>query len=149
MADEGASIVGVAAFQRDVAAFAADRGAAAAALAQAGERIMQPVAGVTRSAVPNISGRLAGSVRVNRSRTGGTVRMGSAGVRYAGWVDFGGNRQAPHESSRAYTAQGRYLFPAAHGLEGAVVPADTQALQTALDGYRWTNSTSDGAAVHD
>jgi hypothetical protein len=143
------AMVGLNALKRDLVRAAGDRGPINAALSQAGQRAAQPVADVARSRLPQTTGRLAGDVRVTGTRSGGTIRMGRASIRYAGWVEFGGHRRAPHESARDYTPQGRYLFPAARGMAPQVVALYTAALQQSLDGLPWTNSTTDGAAVHD
>jgi hypothetical protein len=142
-------VVGLNALKRDLVRAAGDRGPINAAFAKAGTAAAEPVAAVTRGALPRVSGRLAGDVRVNATRSGGTIRMGRASIRYAGWVEFGGRRRAPHESSRDYTPLGRYLFPHARNLAPTSVQLYTKALQQALDGLTWTNTTTDGSAVHD
>lgn len=144
-----AAFIGLNALKRDLIKACGDRATINQAFAKAGKAAVDPIAAAVRGALPHDSGRLAGDVRVNATRSGGTVRMGRASVRYAGWVEFGGRRQAPHESERAYAANGRYLFPVARQLASTVVAPYTAALQQALDAIPWTNTTSDGAAVHD
>ena len=96
------AVVGMRALMRDVTAMSGPRGALTLALINAARQAAEPLAAVTRSSLPQVSGRLAGDVRVSASRSGANVRMGRASVRYAGWVEFGGHRRAPHESSRDY-----------------------------------------------
>jgi hypothetical protein len=142
-------MVGLNALKRDLVKAAADRGVVNAAFSKAGTQAMQPIAGAVRGSLPHGTGRLAGDVRVSATRSGGSLRVGRASVRYAGFVDFGGRRRAPHESSRDYTPNGRYLFPAARRLAGEASQLYTDALQQAIDAIAWTNSTNDGGAVHD
>jgi hypothetical protein len=138
-------VIGLRALQRDLAKATDPRaGELSAAMRKAGGAAAAPVAEAARGAVPVDSGRLSGDIRVNASRTGATVRMGRASVPYAGPVDFGG-----YPGDREYLAGGRYLFPAAQGLAGTVADRYSTEIQRALDGLDWTNSTSDGAAVHD
>jgi hypothetical protein len=147
--DVTVGVVGLNALKRDLTKAAGDRGAINAAFSKAGAAAVAPVAAAVRGALPHQSGTLAGDVRVTATRSGGTVRMGRASVRYAGWVEFGGHRRDPHDSDRTYLAGGRYLFPAARDLAPKALAAYTPALEAALDAYPWTNTTSDGAAVHD
>jgi hypothetical protein len=147
--DPVVAMVGLNALKRDLVKAAQDRGIINAAFSKAGTQAMQPIAGVVRGALPHVTGRLAGDVRVTASRSGGTLRMGRASIRYAGWVEFGGRRRAPFESSRDYTPNGRYLFPAARRLAGEASQLYTVALQQAIGAIPWTNTTNDGGAVHD
>jgi hypothetical protein len=149
MAAPVVALVGLRAFQRDVLKLTADRGPLVALFRRAGLAAAEPVADAARAALPQQSGRLAGDVRASGSRTGGTVRMGRASVRYAGWVEFGGRRRVPHESARDYTPQGRYLFPNARQLAPRAETLYTQALNDGLASFPWTNQTADGGAVHD
>jgi hypothetical protein len=75
--------------------------------------------------------------------------MGRSSLRYAGWVEFGGHRMAPHDSSRDYSPRGRYLFPAAVQLESVAGRFYSDSTQRALDAFGWTNETSDPEGVHD
>jgi len=149
MPDPVVAVVGLNALKRDLVRAAGDRGPINAAFSAAGTKAIEPVAAAARAAVPHDSGELAGTIRVTGSRSGGTVRMGNAGHRYAGWVDFGGTRKRPHIAERPYLTDGRYLFPAARGLSGAALAAYTPALQSALDAMAWTNTTTEGSSVHD
>jgi hypothetical protein len=144
-----AAVVGLRALNRDLNRLVDDRGPLNKSLSAAGRGAVEPVAAAVRSALPHVSGTLAGDVRVNATRSGATVRMGRKSINYAGFVEFGGNRHRPHDSARDYISTGRYMFPAARTLAGPTLAAYTTALQQALDAYPWTNETGDGAHVHD
>jgi hypothetical protein len=138
-------VVGLRALMRDLARAAnPDAGALLDAMKKAGRTAVEPVAAAVQSTVPKASGALSGSVRVSATRTGAAVRMGRASVPYAGPVDFGG-----WPDDREYIAGGRYLFPAAEGLAPKSAQLYNDGMQRALDSFNWTNTTSDGAAVHD
>jgi hypothetical protein len=143
------ALVGLNALKRDLAKLTSDQGALNKAFAAAGQAAATPVAATARANVPQVSGRLASSIRVRKMRSGAGVAMGSSSVRWAGWVEFGGTRRAPHRSTRPYDPRGRYLFPAGLvlGSTGAAIYAE--ALTTALAAVPWTNETTDPAAVHD
>jgi hypothetical protein len=146
------TIVGVKAMARDWAKLWAKGGPVDRAMSAAGTADIAPVAALTRSSVPQVSGRLASTVRTQAIRTGGVVQMGDSGTRYAGWIDFGGHRRAPHESVRDYDSRGRYLFPSTlAALTDAVVERSyTKAIQTAADAFAWTNPAGVSAAsTHD
>jgi hypothetical protein len=134
-------MVGVAALGRDWARLWANGGPVDKAMAAAGVAAVAPIASLTRSAVPQNSGRLAATVRTRPLRTGGEVDMGDSGTRYAGWIEFGGRRRAPHESVRDYDSRGRYLFPSGlAALSDTIVERDyTPAIQKAFDSFGWTN----------
>jgi hypothetical protein len=139
-------VVGMAALGRDVSRLCSKSGYLESALATAALPAVEPVASATRGALPQHSGRLAGSVRTSKTRTGAKAVMGGSGLRYAGWVEFGGHRKAPHESTRPYQSRGRYLFPAAASLASVAVQRYSEGTQKALDGFAWTN---EGTSVHD
>ena len=115
------------------------------AFKQAGRTAADPVAERTRQSLPNVSGVLAGDVRVSATRTGAAVRMGRASVPYAGPVDFGG-----WPGERAFVTKGRYLYPAASDLASKVAQLYGDAMNRvfAQPGV-WSNSTTDPEAVHD
>jgi hypothetical protein len=140
------AVVGMAALRRDITRLCADGGPLNKALSAAARTGAEPVAAAARSALPQVSGRLAGDVRVTASRTGAAVRMGRTSLRYAGWVEFGGRRRVPHDSVRPYDPRGRYLFP--HAVQLASVSARLYAAgaQKAIDGFAWTNPAG---TVHD
>lgn len=135
---ETVDVVGLAALASDGRRLCANGGALDAALSQAGRTVLEPVAAQTRSAYPNVSGTLAGSVTVTTSRSGAAVRVEAI---YAGPVDFGG-----WPPGRTYVGSGRYLFPAAESIDASGPEAYAAATQRALDGFAWTNS---GGSAHD
>jgi hypothetical protein len=142
-------IVGMRALRRDLMKMGEPGGALVKAMSAAGREAAEPVAAATRSRLPQDTGRLAGDVRVTPSRTGAGVRMGRSSIRYAGWVEFGGHRKAPHESSRAYQPRGRYMFPAAIQLAPRAAQIYDGAITRIVNNYPWTNTTANGEAVHD
>jgi hypothetical protein len=149
MPDGGAEMVGLAALVRDLARLFGDGGRVLKYMREAGVETLQPVAAATRSELPQVSGRLAGDVRFNPNHSGAVVRMGSPSVRYAGWVEFGGNRRVPFASHRAYTARGRYLFERSWPLAGVAPRAYGEEIGQAIRNMDWTNSGSDPGSVHD
>lgn len=143
-------VVGLRALVRDLVKASDPRaGQLIKAMQGAGKQAAEPIAAAARATVPHDSGTLQGDIRVTASRTGAAVRMGRKTVPYAGWIEFGGTRHSPHDSSRDFVADGRYLFQAARGNETKVVDAYSSALSHAFDGIPWTNETTDGSAVHD
>jgi hypothetical protein len=150
MATPTVQVVGLAALRTDLARLAGgSSGPLNKALAQAAGAAVGPVADITRSRLPQDSGRLAGDVRLETKPTGAAVTMGRDSIRYAGWVEFGGTRRVPHTSTRAYDPRGRYLFPAALSLAAKVPDLYAVAIQRVLNGFTWTNETNDAGAVHD
>jgi hypothetical protein len=143
------AVVGMSALRRDVLRLTGDAGPLNKALSAAGRQAAEPVAGAARGALPQVSGRLAGDVRVTASRSGAAVRMGRSSLRYAGWVEFGGHRMAPWDSFREYDSRGRYLFPNAVQLASVSGRIYSDATQAALDSFGWTNETSDPGGIHD
>jgi hypothetical protein len=140
------AIIGLNPLLRDLKRLGADTGPLAKQLRQAGIKAATPVAEAARSHLPQRTGRLAGDVRVTANKAGATVRMGRSSLRYAGWVEFGGHRKAPHPSSRAYQPRGRYLFPYAFTLAGEAAHIYSVEVAKVLEGYNWTNS---GDSPHD
>jgi hypothetical protein len=144
-------VVGMKALRRDLNRLADDtKGPLYQAIKAAGRKVAAPVADRARQSLPagdRTTGRLQRNVRVSATRTGAAVRMGSKAVPYAGWVEFGGTRRAPHESSRPYIPTGRYLFPAAYALAGKVAADYSSAIGDVLSSAKvWTNT---GANPHD
>lgn len=114
----------------------------------AGKAAVEPVAQAVRGALPDVSGALVGTVRTSGTRTGGTVREGSAKVPYAGWIDFGGSR--PDGSTRPFLRDGRYLYPSAQGLATTAAELYASALDRVFNNSAvWTNTTNNGGDVHD
>jgi hypothetical protein len=149
MAAPVVSVVGMNALRGDLNRMATETsGPLYQAIKAAGKAAAEPVAGRARSSVPYQSGRLGGSVRTSGTRTGAAVRMGSASVPYAGWIDFGGTR--PDGSDREWHANGRYLFPAAQSLGPAAAASYTAALTKILQSpVVWTNTSDSPGSVHD
>jgi hypothetical protein len=102
------------------------------AFQEAGVRVATPVADTIRSALPNVSGDLSGSVRVTKIRTGATIRVGTKSIPYAGPVEFGG-----YPESVPYVSTGRYIFPAATGLAAKAGEEYGKEVQKAIDHYPW------------
>jgi hypothetical protein len=144
-------VVGLRALSRDLKKMSDEKsGPIVDAMKKAGKAAAEPVAAATRSSLPSVSGRLAGNVRTSGTRTGAAVRMGSRGIPYAGWIEFGGSRGGRNSrGSRPFTAGGRYLFPAAeaHASDGARIYEEE--VTKALDHFNWTNATTSAGSVHD
>ncbi|HKE76624.1 MAG TPA: HK97 gp10 family phage protein [Acidimicrobiales bacterium] len=91
--------------------------------------VAQDVAGDVRSTVPRLTGRLAGTVSVDRSRDGASITMGN-GVPYAQFVEYGG-RGHPR------SAQGNYLYPAAMDAGPRLQDAGEQAARREIGAMSW------------
>jgi len=146
MAQAVAQVVGIRALAKDLARLGEPGGPLLKAMAAAGKAAAEPVAAVTRATLPQVSGRLAGDVRTSGTKTGASVRMGRASVRYAGWVEFGGTRKVPHMSRRDFQPRGRYLFPAAVMGAPLVASLYEKAVTQAVESFHWTN---EGGTPHD
>ena len=149
MAAPTVAVVGLRAMQKDLYRLVDDRGPLNRAFQAAGRQAAEPTHAAAKAALPQVSGRLAGDLRIGATKSGATVRMGRASIRYAGWVEFGGHRKAPHPSSRDYDPRGRYLFPNAVRLAPAAAATYATALERTLNNFPWTNESGDGGAVHD
>jgi hypothetical protein len=155
MAQPDVTLQGVRAFMRDVVKLSGPNGQLTKAIQVAAREVAEPIAAATRSRLPQsdrrdaITGQLAGDVRVTASRGGAAVRMGRAKIRYAGWIEFGGHRRAPHHSYREVVPIGRYLFPAAREVAPQTLNRFLAAASDALRTYPWTNQTDDPGGVHD
>jgi len=154
MAAPEVGVIGLRALNRDIKKLCDDHGDINRAFARAGRIAAEPVAALARSTFPQSdtdhAGRLVGDIRVTASRSGAAVRVGRSSVRYAGWVEFGGRRKRPHESSRPFVSTGRYLFPAGRQLASTSAQLYSDALTRALEGFGWTNaSNASPEAVHD
>jgi hypothetical protein len=143
------ALVGLSSLRRDMAKLTGNAGPLVDAMKKAGAIAAEPVAATARGDLPQLTGRLAGDVRVSATKTGASVRMGRASLRYAGWVEFGGTRRVPHTSTRPYDPRGRYLFPAAVSMAARSADLYSAEITKALDGFTWTNETNDPGAVHD
>ena len=85
--------------------------------------------------VPRVTGRLAGSVTVDRTSSGANVSIGNEGTPYAGWIEFGGTRGRP------YISEGRYLYPVALDDQGQVDRDLTNTTSQEIKGFRWPRPT--------
>jgi hypothetical protein len=141
-----AEVVGIRALTEDLLKMADSHASQLLPYLQAAAvKAMEPIADATRGSLPHRSGRLAGTVRTARSRTGASVREGGIdNVVYAGPVDFGG-----WPPGRTYIPNGRYLFPAAQQLSSKAEAIYNQAVARALPHIKWTNQTTNPEAVHD
>jgi hypothetical protein len=137
-------VIGLRALVRDANRLCADAGPLNTALSQAGKQAAEPVAAAARSSYPQVSGRLAGSVRTSGTRSGAAVRVGSKALPYAGPVDFGG-----YPGGREYVSGGRYLYPAAEAWASTAAAIYGAASQRAFDSFAWSNETTNAEAVHD
>lgn len=144
-----AGVAGIKALQHDIDKLEKEQqGPLWNAMKRAGYAAVKPIVPATRSILPIVTGRLGNTVRASGTRSGASVRMGTAAVPYAGWVEFGGTR--PDGSERDYIPSGRYLFPAAQGLAGAAAREYSQELTVVFASAGvWTNSTDTASAVHD
>lgn len=79
---------------------------------------------VGRIDLPQLTGRLAGSVRPYGTQREAGVRVGGARVPYAGPVEFGG-----YPGSRPFVREGRYIFPAFDAAKGDVVESAERGLR--------------------
>jgi hypothetical protein len=134
-------VIGLRALLRDANRLCADAGPLNAALSQAGKTAAAPVAEQARGDYPEVSGDLAGSVRVTGTRSGAAVRVGRASVPYAGPYDFGG-----WPKGRQFIPTGRVLWPAASQLASEAATLYSEAAQHAFDSFGWTN---EGNEPHD
>ena len=149
--DAVVAVVGIKALSKDINRLTADqRGPLLKAMIAAGKTAADPVAAATRTALPHSerktpdAGRLAGSVRTSGTRTGASVRLGSKAVPWAGWVEFGGARHRPWQSSREFVKDGRYMFPAARGLAERSAQLYSDALERVFETSGvWTNPGDD------
>ena len=156
MGDPVVGLVGLNALARDVKRLAEDQASPLfEAMKSAGRQAAGPVADRVRGTIPvtdntDHDARLRDDIRVTATRTGAAVRMGRKTVPYAGWVEFGGTRKAPHTSSREFVKGGRYLFPAAAGLAPVSAELYSQALTAVFgSGGVWTNTGTDPGGVRD
>jgi hypothetical protein len=103
------------------------------AMIEAGMKAVTPIANAIKASLPHKSGRLAGSTRVARIRTGGNVRVGAKAVPYVGPVEFGG-----YPGARAFVRDGRYIFPVAHSMAPQATELYSQLIQEAINRNGWT-----------
>ena len=153
-------IDGLTALRKDVDRMTKDdKGPLFNAMKRAGYAAVAPIVPAARSRIPRSARRpsrthrpdaLANSIRASAYRSGAAVRMGGKTAPQAGWMEFGGVRRQPHESTREYVQTGRYLFPAARDLSAKAADEYTRAIGEVFGSGRvWTNTTDNPAAVHD
>lgn len=144
-------VIGMRAIRRDLNKMADDVSSPVyAAIKEAGKQAANPVAQRARATVPKVNDRLSNDIRVSGTKTGAAIRMGRVTIPYAGWVEFGGRRKAPHESTRTFIPSGRYLFPAAAGLSDQSAALYSAALERILTSDSvWTNTGTNAETVHD
>lgn len=154
MAKPMVEIAGLKELRRDLLAL--DKEYFAKAMVEAGMSVAEPIASAIRGALPHKSGRLAGSVRVGKVRTGATIRTGTKAIPYGGPVEFGGyprpavlsaraNRRGNVPASlltgryggRPYQRGGRYIFPTAKAMTSAAEAKYSTAVEGAINRYPW------------
>jgi hypothetical protein len=110
-----------------------DRDMMGKVMVDAGLAISTPAARAIAAAVPHRSGRLAGSVRPSKIRTGAAVRTGKRAVPYAGPVEFGG-----YPGRRPYVPTGRYIFPTAASFTSGAAERYATEINRGLNQFNWT-----------
>ena len=151
---------GLTALRKDIDRLTKDeKGPLFNAMKRAGYAAVQPIVPAARTRIPHSARRpgrthrpdaLADSIRASAYRSGAAVRMGGKQAPQAGWMEFGGVRHQPHDSSRPFIKTGRYLFPAARDLSAKAAAEYTRAINEVFGSGRvWTNTTDNPAAVHD
>jgi phage gpG-like protein len=103
----------------------------APAVAKAGGSFAQTVAQQVAGIVPVVSGDLRGSVDTGTDEDAVTVSIG-AGLRYAGWIEFGGSRGRP------YVPDGRYLYPTAQAAEDEYAAMAADAADDTVGAFAWS-----------
>lgn len=83
--------------------------------------VAELVAGETRRRVPVLSGAARQSVRVLDYSGDATVVGGSSGVRYFGWLNYGGRTGRQYATVRPKVRRGRYIYPAYEDSEPEIV----------------------------
>lgn len=126
-------IEGLAELRRDLARI--DKDTMAKAMVEAGLKVSEPAARAIAAALPHRSGRLSGSVRPSKIRTGAAVRTGTRAVPYAGPVEFGG-----YPGRRPFLPAGRYIFPTASGYAAKAVDAYAEAITRAINSFPWEHT---------
>lgn len=130
MAGAAVNVEGLRELRRDLTRLNGD--AVPKAMILAGVKVSDSVANMIRVALPVRSGKLRGSVRTAKIRSGAAVRVGMKSIPYAGPVEFGGY---PH--GRRFIRQGRYIFPTARAAAPKVLPVYMREIQAAIDRNGW------------
>ena len=88
-----------------------------------------------RQKAPKRTGRGAGTIRAQSTRTSVRVTEGGARARYMPWLDFGGRVGRRRSVIRPFITEGRFLYPALREkraeLESALESALTRVAQQA------------------
>ena len=140
-------VVGLRALARDIARAGDIASPLNKVLKDAGLTAVSPIGGAVQAAIPQVetldheAGAMAGTVRIWSTRTGAGVREGTAGLPYAGPMEFGG-----WPRGRQFVTNGRYLFPAAGQLADQAAQLYSDALTRGFASFPWTN---EGNTPHD
>lgn len=94
-------------------------------LKAAANRAGNIVVNEAKSQAPVVSGRLAASIRQSKQKSGVVIRVGSAGVPYAGVIHFGW----PHRNIR----KNPFLYNASDAKRDEVIEAYTEELNRLVD----------------
>jgi len=129
------ALIGLAEMRRDLIRLDSDY--FPKAFVEAGVKVATPLAHSIESALPHLSGDLAGTVRVAKVRTGASLRVGTKAVNYAGPIEFGA-----YPGDRPFVAGGRYIFPTAQGQAAKAAEEYSNEVQKVIDGYPWETPTS-------
>lgn len=70
------------------------------------------IVGEAKQRVPKRSGRAAGSIRAQSTRTTVRVSAGGRRAKYYPWLDFGGRVGRGRSVRRAFLKEGRYIYRA-------------------------------------
>jgi hypothetical protein len=129
-------VIGLKGVRRDMVRFGDE--SVPAAMIEAGQAVMEPIAvriaGKLRG-LPRASGRLAGTVRVSKVRTGASMRVGTAGVPYTGPVEFGA-----WPPGRPFKKGGRYIFPTAGDMADEAARRYSELVQKQIDRFPWSQA---------
>jgi hypothetical protein len=82
--------------------------------------VAELVVTTAKSRAPSRSGALRGTIRVASTQRTAAVRMGSARVPYAGFIDFGGRVGHERKIRRPFIKDGRILYPSYYGQKAAI-----------------------------
>lgn len=115
---------------------------------EAGERfqgVAERTADAVRGRVPRETGALAASVAAEFDPAAQTaiVGIGDDDTPYAGWIEFGGQREGRYGgiAERPYIPRGRYLYPAAFDSEPVLVATGAEAARDEIGRFRWEKPT--------
>jgi hypothetical protein len=106
---EPIKIDGLAQFTRDLKKLDSDL---PKAVRVANNQAADLVVTTARPLVPRRTGKAAGSIRAQSTRTAVRVTEGGPRAPYMPWLDFGGKVGRQHAVKRPFIKEGRYLYPA-------------------------------------